>query len=114
MVKSVLIDGKYINLKATANTPKRYREAFNRDLITDLQDLWKHTDKKTGAIMEGFDFGTIERMAYIMAKQGDVNLTEDIDEWLDGFENPQAMYEAMPQIIQMWTANERQTSTSKK
>ncbi len=114
MIKSVLIDGKYLNMKVTANTPKRYREVFGKDLITDLRDLWKHTDKKTGKILDGFDFGTIERMAYIMAKQGNNDIADNIDDWLDTIENPQALYEAMPQIIGMWSANERQIATAKK
>ena len=113
MIQTITIDNKEINLKVTGNTPKRYREYFNRDLLRDIRDLYKHTDKKTGMIDDEFDFGTIERLGYIMARQYD-NTIGDIDEWLDGFDDPQAIYVAMPQIIAVWRGNETQIETPKK
>ena len=112
MEKIITIGNKEVPLKATANTPKRYRHEFNEDLLLELNKVYRKTDKKTGAIAEGTDLSVIENLVYIMAKQADPEVGTQ-DDWLDQFE-PLDIYEAMQDIIRVWTASTTTTSTSKK
>lgn len=112
MEKTVKIGAFEVPMKATANTPKRYRHEFNADLLLELQKIYKSTDKKTGAIAEGTDLSVIENLAYIMAKQANPEIGTQ-DDWLDQFE-PLDIYSSMRDIIGVWTASTQTMSTSKK
>ena len=112
MEKTIKIGTQEVTLKATANTPKRYRHEFNADLLLELNKIYKSTDRKTGVIAEGTDLSVIENLAYIMAKQADPAIGTQ-DDWLDQFE-PLDIYEAMREIMSIWTASTTTTATSKK
>lgn len=111
MIKAIRIGNNNINMKVTANTPRLYREMFNRDLIVEMQSLLNHIGKK-GEITQGFDFGVIERLAYTMAYQYDKSIG-NIDEWLDGF-GIEDIYLAMSDILAVWNASKTTTSEPKK
>ena len=44
--KTVVIDGKKVEFKASAAVPRIYRMKFRRDLFVDLQKVAKSVDKK--------------------------------------------------------------------
>ena len=44
--KTVVIDGKEVEFKASAAVPRIYRMKFRRDLFVDLQKVAKSVDKK--------------------------------------------------------------------
>ena len=44
--KTVEIDGKKVEFKASAAVPRIYRMKFRRDLFVDLQKVAKSVDKK--------------------------------------------------------------------
>ena len=69
MIEAIQIGNKTINMKATANTPRKYRALFNKDLIVEMGAFMAHLDKKTGEFDSHVDFGFIERLAYTMASQ---------------------------------------------
>lgn len=112
MEKTIKIGTQEVTMRATANTPKRYRHEFNADLLLELNKLYKQTNKETGAINDGTDLSVIENLAYIMAKQADPTIGTQ-DDWLDQFE-PLDIYEAMREIMSIWTASTQTTATSKK
>ena len=112
MEKTIKIGTQEVTLKATANTPKRYRHEFNADLLLELNKIYKSTDRKTGVIAEGTDLSVIENLAYIMAKQANPEITSQ-DDWLDQFE-PLDIYSSMREIIGFWTASTQTITTSKK
>lgn len=112
MERTIMIGSKEVALKATANTPKRYRHEFNADLLLELNKIYKSTDRKTGIIADGTDLSVIENLAYIMAKQADPDITSQ-DDWLDQFE-PLDIYSSMRDIIGFWTASTQTLATSKK
>lgn len=109
MEKIITIGNKEIGMKATANTPKRYRNAFNKDLITDMQKLYLHLDTKTGAFKGEANFEVIENLAYIMAKQYDDSIGTQ-EEWMDNF-GITDIYFAMSQILSLWGESQQTLST---
>jgi hypothetical protein len=62
------------------------------------------------------DIGSLEafeKIAYIMAKQGDPDIPDDPAEWLERFEFF-SIYEVLPEILGLWNLNLEQKSESKK
>lgn len=111
MEKVVKIGNAEILLKATGNTPKRYREMFNKDLIVEYQRLLKNIDDD-GNFNDKADLGVIDRLAYTMAKQADDTIG-DFEEWLDQF-GPLDIFNALTDIFSVWQRSSETLSESKK
>lgn len=110
MEKTVIVDGKEVKLKATAATPRLYRLKFRRDLMVDLSNLSKAARKTQKDVI---DLEIFENVAYIMNKQADPSVPDDINEWLDRF-STFAMNEVLPTILELWGANMETLVESKK
>lgn len=111
MEKTITIDGKEILFKATASTPRRYRQKFQKDFFTDISALLKAVGDEiplSATLLESF-----ENVAYIMAKQADDTISESPDEWLDNFEM-MSIYDVLPELIALWMNSEETLSESKK
>lgn len=110
MEKTLMIGDSEVVMKATANTPKVYRNFFNRDLIVEMQGLYKTL--KNGEITDDTDLSVIENMAYVMAWQHDQSVGT-MTEWLDNF-GMMDIYNAMNDIISMWIGSSETLSKAKK
>ena len=116
MIKTIQIDGKEIQFKATAATPREYRRAFGRDIYIDLTTLHAELDKGETLSVESLE--TFENLSFIMAMQAEgktierEKVNEDMDEWLDQFETF-SIYRVIPQIMELWRLNTEQTSEPK-
>lgn len=116
MDKIVKIDGKDIKFRATARTPRLYRALIGRDMIADMNRLQKAFDpsKAKESNLDMLDLQIFEDTAYIMARHANPDMTEkSADEWLDTFDMF-SIYEILPQILELWAINTKQTSQSKK
>ena len=112
MEKTIKIDGKDVRFKATAATIRIYRQLTGRDMLVDMQELQKHTNKtKDGLSVEALTI--FEDVAFVMAKQADPTIPNTADEWLDTFEMF-SIYVVLPEIVELWKLNEIGTSTAKK
>lgn len=123
MIQNIIVDGKTIPMKATAGTPRLYRIKFKRDIFKDLQQLQTAIDGDEENSQVALDDLTMfENIAYIMAMQADFdeagnrigNVPKTAEEWLDGFDGVFSIYEALPQIVEMWGTNIATTSEAKK
>ena len=110
MEKTILIDGEEVRFIATASTVRRYRAKFQRDILTDFEELMKSA--KAGKLTHE-NYETFENMAYIMVKQADDNIPDDIYQWLDGF-SVLSIYEILPEIITLWNSSRVTLSEAKK
>ena len=116
MDRIVTIDGKEVKFRATARTPRLYRAIIGRDMIADMNKLQKSYNKrqKEGDNLNIEDLQIFEDTAYIMARHASPDMEEQTaDDWLDGF-NMFSIYEVLPQILELWALNTKQTSTPKK
>lgn len=116
MIKTIQIDGKEIQFKATAATPRVYRQAFGRDIYIDLTTLYEEMEK--GETLSVASLETFENLSFTMAMQSEgktINretVNEDMSEWLDQFETF-SIYRVVPQIMELWRLNTEQTSEPK-
>lgn len=112
MTKTIQIDGKEIQFKATAATPRVYRQAFGRDIYIDLTTLYEEMEK--GETLSVESLSTYENISFVMAMQAEgktINretVNEDMSEWLDQFETF-SIYRVVPQIMELWRLNAEQT-----
>lgn len=118
--KTVVIDGKEVEFKASAAVPRIYRMKFRRDLFVDLQKVAKSVDKKgkkkekeeSEIPIENLEM--FENIAYVMAQHADPkNVPADIMEWLERFETF-SIYQILPAILELWNMNEETKSKAKK
>ena len=123
MQKTIMIDGKAVEFRSTASTPRLYRIKFRREIFADINKIQKAIKAEQERQAAENDVNSqlpteilclFEDFAYIMAKHaGGPNVPESVDEWLDGFETF-SIYEVFPQIIDLWAANTAQTSVPAK
>jgi len=116
MDKIIEIDGKKMKARASALIPRLYRYHFNRDIIVDMKQLSQAMQKSQG---EGSEFSIsdltiFENVAWLFFKQGGEDVGESPDEWLEHVEGVFSVYEALPQLLELWGENLVQTSKSKK
>ena len=105
--KTVMIDGIEVPMRASASSPRTYRNVFGKDLFFELDKLRKAYENG-GEV----DLEIIENMAYLFAYQANEDIP-DIDTWLDQF-GMTAIFEAMPQILELWGENAETKSEEKK
>lgn len=125
MKKTLYIDGKKVEMRASALIPRLYRYQFGRDIISDMNKLKKAYDKalnlpenateeqKKDAQLNAFDLTIFENVAYTMAKHADGSIPDTPEEWLEEF-NMFSIYEIMPEILKLWNVSQKQTSKPKK
>ena len=121
--RKITVDGKEYTLRASALIPRLYRAKFGRDLVTDMRrlaDAYKNAagattdEEREAAQLSAVDLGVFEDVAWIMMKHGGMNVGESPDEWLDSLDGIFSVYEALPVIMEMWSANNKTTSTPRK
>lgn len=113
--KTVEIDGKKVEFKASAAIPRLYRIKFRRDIFQDVQKLanaYKENIDES-KIFEIVDLEIFENMAYIMAKHANPEIPNTIEEWLEQF-NVFSIYEILPVILELWNLNQETLVESKK
>lgn len=120
MRKTIMIDGKAVEFKASAAVPRMYRIKFGKDLFIDLQKLANSvekngaTDGKEESEIPIDDLSAFENIAYIMAKHASPqDVPSNIEEWLEGFDTF-SIYQVLPEIMELWKLGEATSSTAKK
>jgi len=117
MEKTIVIDDKEIKFKATASTPRVYRQAFGRDIYLDITNLYE--ELKKGETLSVNSLEIFENVAFCMAKQAEgVELKREsvekmMEEWLDSF-STFSIYKVIPELMELWRLNTEQTITPKK
>lgn len=88
-----------------AGLMKRLEEAEAKSSAMEMEILQNETFMNK--------IGVIENLAYIFAKQADDNVPNNIEDWLDQFE-PNAIFEVMEEIINLYNANAETLSKTEK
>ena len=115
MTKTIEIDGKQVQFKASAAIPRIYRVKYGRDIFKDLMKLEKAMKQNNAedSGLDTFSLETFENIAYLMAKHADPSLPDTAEEWLDEF-SVFSIYQVLPEIIELWGLNVQTQSVSKK
>ncbi len=114
MQKVIEIEGQKIKFRSSGATPRLYRDKFGSDLFADVSHLQSMVDPKTKEIKEGSNLSSIENLAYIMAKQADDKVPDDVIAWLDKFESLTSIYKKLPELLEVWNDNTKTTVSPKK
>lgn len=96
MRKTIIIDGKEVELKASAATLRRYKSWFNRDMLKDFGRVYRvYKEAETLADEVGDTVKVevssemleiIQDMTYVMARQANKDVPKNVDDWLDQFD----------------------------
>lgn len=108
--KKINIDGKEYTLGMSAYLPKVYRAKYGRDLIADMGKLSMSVQGQEVDNKEAL----LENIVWESLIHGGSEVGESMDEWLMDIDSPLAMYELLPTILEMWTANNKVTSVPRK
>lgn len=112
MEKTIVIDGREVKFKATASTPRVYRQAFGRDIFVDISSLLAGIGSDGDMPISCLD--AFENVAFCLNSQAEGRVIErdkietQMDEWLDQFETF-SIYHIFPQIMELWRLNTEQT-----
>ena len=125
MDKVLTISGKEVGLRATALTPRLYRHKIGRDIIQDMSQLQKAfakaaqiskdatVEEREAAQLSVMDLEIFENVAFIMARQYDQNIPDNVEAWLDEFDTF-SIYEIFPVILELGNLNNKTTAKPKK
>lgn len=125
MEKKITIDGRERTVRASGLIPKLYRAKFGRDMVVDMMKLQKAykklaelppaaTDEERASVLMEVDFTVLENVAWLMLKHGGEDVGETPEEWLDSLDGVFSIYEALPDILDLWGQNNRTTSVPRK
>lgn len=127
ITKSIIIDGKEVQFRASAAVPRMYRIRFRRDIFRDLlalqadikaseetgekEDAGENSTAESSIVLDHLEI--FENIAYVMAKHADPSVPNTPDEWLDSF-STFSIYEVLPELLDLWAANMETQVQSKK
>lgn len=112
MEKTISIDGRELKFKATASTPRVYRQAFGRDIYVDIKSLLAGISAEADIPVEVLN--AFENIAYCLNAQAEgkelkrETLEKEMNEWLDQFDTF-SIYHIFPQIMDLWRLTNEQT-----
>ena len=69
MEKTIVVDGKELKFKATASTPRVYRQAFGRDIFTDIGTIIASVGSDVDLPVTALD--AFENVAYCLNSQAE-------------------------------------------
>ena len=121
MEKKVMIGGKEYRMRASALIPRLYRFKLGRDMVADMNQLTKSYQKilksknaseeeKRDAQLSVADLTIFENVAFMMVKHAGEDIPDTPEEGLDSSEGVFSIYEILPDILSLWSANNAQTS----
>ena len=113
LVRDIPVGTTTIPMRASALIPRLYRVKFGRDIMR-LQKNMHAAQDNPDVDLDAADLTIFEDVAWIMAKHADPNVPGDPDEWLDGLPGVLSIYEALPEILALWSENLKTTSVPRK
>lgn len=107
VTKTIEIDGKQVEFKASAAVPRLYRVKFGRDIYRDLRQLETSVgdNNEDASSLDMFSLEMFEDLAWIMAKHAKPQeVPDNPEDFLDQF-NTFSIYQILPQLIELWGLN---------
>lgn len=97
VTKTIEIDGKEVQFRASAAIPRLYRNKFHRDIYKDLNELQKGINENDAesSNLDTFSLELFENIAWLMAKHQNPDVPDTPEYWLDQF-NTFSIYEILP------------------
>ena len=102
VTKTIEVDGKEVQFRASAAIPRLYRNKFHRDIYKDLNELQKGIDESDAesSNLDTFSLELFENIAWLMAKHQNPDVPDTPEDWLDQF-STFSIYQVLPKIIEL-------------
>ena len=116
VTKTIEIDGKQVEFKASAAVPRLYRVKFGRDIYRDLRQVETSVgdNDEDASNLDMFSLEMFEDLAWLMARHADpAKVPDSPEEFLDQF-NTFSIYQILPQLIELWGLNVQTEVESRK
>lgn len=107
--KTIMVGEVPYTIKANALLPRRYRNEFGKDLITDLNALLESA--KSG---NAIDWSVAENLTWLMIKTAGVEEIGTLEEWLEGIDDAFAMVKCFGDVLSLWQESQETTSVPRK
>ncbi len=114
LVRDIQVGALVVPMRASALVPRLYRIKFGRDLMRDMSRLSKNMQaakEDPDTELDTVDLTIFENVAWLLAKHADAAVPDNPDDWLDSLPGVLSIYEALPQILALWSENLKTTST---
>ena len=114
MEKVIKIGEQDVKVKSSAAIPHIYRRRFGRDIFVDMGQIMKkfNPDKPSEITVDSLEI--FENLAYCFARHAaPEEVPDDIEVWLEQFEIFD-IYNALPEIFDMWIKDNHTTGRLKK
>ena len=110
MKRKVEIDGRTLTLENNALLPRRYRHAFGRDIVVDMQAMVQAYKKDPSSV----NMEVLEDVTWLMLKEAGEPVGENPEQWLAGIDDVFAVYTAAETVLGLWIEGRKTTSVPKK
>lgn len=112
MNKEFEIEGQKHNFSCNALMPRLYRAKFGSDLMADLKRFGDDYKNDPASV----NYEVLENMAWLMLKlgSGEEVAMQTPEDWLATLENPTAIYELAPSLMELWASSQKTTAIPKK
>lgn len=116
MEKVIKVGNQDVTFKATAATPRMYRQAFGRDIYLDLSKVASEVSEgdENDSNLAPETLAIFENLAFCMAMQAEGKkmnrdtIEDDMTEWLDSFETF-SIYRIIPGLMSLWRLSSETT-----
>lgn len=116
----IKIGSENVEMLCNAASPIFYKRIFHEDFLIQMQDLQKSMTEEDGSITLHGNTDIFSQMGFVMAeqaKQGDDKLLSlsfsDFVKWVSAF-SPMDMVNAIPDITNLYMAQEKTSADAKK
>ena len=114
--KTIEIDGKPVEFRASALTPYQYKAMFGRDFLLDIQKVTKEMEgqDENASMISAEALRVFADAAYVMylSAHPDEKFAS-ADDWLDQF-SMFSIYQIMPELSDLWGMNVQTTVPGRK
>lgn len=115
MEKIINIDGRDIKLKVNGGFLIKYKTRYKRDALQDIMKIFENVnsnelenleDDLTSQFraMQSIDIEIFYRILHMMAKTGNPDITDDVEEWCCSFDNL-PVFDLMEDIIELFLSS---------
>lgn len=112
MEKIINIDGRDVKLKVNGGFLIKYKTRYKRDALQDIMKIFENVnsnelenleDDLTSQFkaMQSIDTEIFYRILHMMAKTGNPDITDDVEEWCCSFDNL-PVFDLMEDIIEIF------------
>lgn len=115
MEKIINIDGRDVKLKVNGGFLIKYKTRYKRDALQDIMKIFENVnsnelenleDDLTSQFraMQSIDIEIFYRILHMMAKTGNPDITDDVEEWCCSFDNL-PVFDLMEDIIELFLSS---------